>query len=140
MRGGGLHMLKFLLRRLVFLILTLVIVSIAIFAISELAPGNIAINSLGNTITPEQEASFNSQNGLDQSGVTRYIRWIFGSEWQASALIGSPVQRFYDATNNRYNWWAVGPDGTLFQNFTDDSETMQRLEVRPDGSTPRFRT
>jgi peptide/nickel transport system permease protein len=128
-------MVKFLLRRLLFLILTLLIVSIAIFAISEIAPGNIAINSLGNTITPEQEASFNAQNGLDQPGVTRYVRWIFGSDWQASGLIGSPVQRFYDATNNRYNWWGLSADGTLFQNFTEDSETMQRIEVQLDGST-----
>ena len=47
-------MLKFLVRRLVFMVATLFVVSIAVFAISELAPGNIAINSLGNTITPEQ--------------------------------------------------------------------------------------
>jgi peptide/nickel transport system permease protein len=128
-------MAKFLLRRVLFLVLTLVAVSIAIFAISELAPGNIAVNSLGNTITPAQEASFNAQNGLDQSVVTRYIRWTIGSDWQAGSLIGSPVQRFYDATNNRYNWWGVGPDGTLFQNRTDDGDTMLRIEVLPDGST-----
>src|SRR5262249_11418161 len=128
-------MLKFLLRRIFFLVLTLIVVSIAIFAISEIAPGNIAINSLGNTITPEQEASFNAQNGLDQPVTTRYIRWIFGSDWQASALIGNPLQRYYDATNNRYNWWAVTPDGTLYQNFTTDSETMKRVELQPDGTT-----
>ncbi|MFL5803164.1 MAG: ABC transporter permease [Roseiflexaceae bacterium] len=128
-------MAKFLLRRVLFLVLTLVAVSIAIFAISEIAPGNIAINSLGNTITPEQESSFNAQNGLDQSVLTRYIRWTIGSDWQAASLIGSPVQRFYDATNNRYNWWGIGPDGTLFQNRTDDGDTMLRIEVLPDGST-----
>jgi len=128
-------MAKFLLRRILFLILTLVVVSIAIFAISELAPGNIAVNSLGNTITPEQEASFNAQNGLDQPVLTRYVRWTIGSDWQAATLIGSPVQRFYDATNNRYNWWGVGPDGALFQNRTDDGQTMLRIEVLPDGST-----
>src|SRR3954466_4027484 len=113
-------MIKFLLRRLVFLILTLLIVSIAIFAISEIAPGNIAINSLGNTITPEQEASFNAQNGLDQPVATRYIRWIAGSDWQAKALIGSSVTRVYDATNSRYSWWGVEPNGLLFQNYTND--------------------
>ena len=66
-------MVKFLIRRIVFLLLTLFLVSIAIFAISELAPGNIAINTLGNTITPAQETSFNAQNGLDQPAVTRYL-------------------------------------------------------------------
>jgi peptide/nickel transport system permease protein len=128
-------MAKFLIRRIFFLLLTLVAVSIAIFAISEIAPGNIAINSLGNTITPGQEASFNAQNGLDQPILTRYIRWMIGSDWQARSLIGTSVQRFYDATNNRYNWWAVDQAGTLFQNRTYDGETMLRIEVRPDGST-----
>ena len=113
-------MAKFLLRRIFFLLLTLIVVSIAVFGISEVAPGNIAINSLGNTITPEQEASFNAQNGLDQPVVTRYLRWMFGSDIQAAALVGSPIVRYYDATNNRYNWWAVAPGGTLFQNRTDD--------------------
>ena len=128
-------MAKFLLRRIFFLILTLFAVSMAIFAISELAPGNIARNSLGNTITPEQEASFNAQNGLDQSVTTRYVRWLFGSDWQAASLVGTSVQRYYDATNNRYNWWGVDGNGTLYQNYTDDSETMQRVELQADGST-----
>ncbi|HNP71753.1 MAG TPA: ABC transporter permease [Kouleothrix sp.] len=126
-------MVKFLIRRIVFLILTLFVVSIAIFAISELAPGNIAINSLGNTITPEQEASFNAQNGLDQPAATRYIRWMIGSDWQAAGVVGTQVQRYYDATNNRYNWWGVDAAGTLYQNFTDDSETMKRIELLPGG-------
>ena len=60
-------MIKFLVRRLIFLIVTVFVASIAIFAISEIAPGNIARNTLGNTITPAQEQSFNAQNGLDQS-------------------------------------------------------------------------
>ncbi|KPV51086.1 hypothetical protein SE17_23235, partial [Kouleothrix aurantiaca] len=128
-------MAKFLLRRIFFLILTLFAVSMAIFAISELAPGNIARNSLGNTITPEQEASFNAQNGLDQPVLTRYVRWLFGSDWQAASLVGTSVQRYYDATNNRYNWWGVDGNGTLYQNYTDDSETMQRVELQADGST-----
>jgi peptide/nickel transport system permease protein len=127
-------MAKFLLRRIFFLVLTLIVVSMTIFAISEIAPGNIAINSLGNTITPEQEASFNAQNGLDQPATTRYVRWLFGSDWQAAARIGNPVQRYYDGTNSRFIWWAVAPDGTLYQNFTEDSETMNRLEVLPDGT------
>lgn len=128
-------MLPFLLRRLVYLVLTLFVVSVGIFAISELAPGNIAINTLGNTITPEQEASFNAQNGLDQPPVNRYVRWMFGSDWRAQQLIGHPVRRIFETENNRYAWWGVLPDGTLFQNYTKDGETMVRVERKPDGST-----
>ncbi len=128
-------MARFLVRRLLSLLLTLWFVSIAIFLISEVAPGNIAINSLGNTITPQQEASFNAQNGLDQPVLTRYVRWMIGSDWQAAQRIGDPVVRLYDATNNRYTWWAVGDDGVLYQNRTDDGERMIRIERRPDGTT-----
>lgn len=133
-------MVKFLIRRIVFLLLTLFLVSLAIFAISELAPGNIAINTLGNTITPAQEASFNAQNGLDQSPVTRYVRWIVGSDWQAAKLIGRPVTRIYDAENDRFSWWAIAPDGTLFQTFTPDGENIVRVERQADGSTKEIVT
>jgi peptide/nickel transport system permease protein len=128
-------MAKFLIRRILFLTLTLFVVSIAVFAVSELAPGNIAINTLGNTITPAQETSFNAQHGLDQPPVTRYLRWIIGSDWQATQLIGHPVTRLYDRDNQRYTWWGVGDDGILFQNYTLDAEKMIQIERLPDGST-----
>lgn len=128
-------MLIFLARRIFYLILTLFAVSVVVFAISELAPGNIAINSLGNTITPEQEASFNAQNGLDQPPLTRYVRWILGSDWQAQGLIGAPVARIAEPEQNRSSWWGVGAGGVLFQNRTDDGETMIRIERLPDGAT-----
>lgn len=127
-------MVKFLVRRIIFLLLTLFFVSIAIFAISELAPGNIAINTLGNTITPDQEASFNAQNGLDQPALTRYIRWMIGSDWQAQNLTGRPVTRIYEPENDRYAWWGITPDGILLQHYTEDSETMIQIERHPDGS------
>jgi len=133
-------MVKFLIRRIIFLLLTLFLVSLAIFAISELAPGNIAINTLGNTITPAQEASFNAQNGLDQPAVTRYLRWIVGSDWQAAKLVGHPVTRLYDAENERFSWWAIAPDGTLFQNRTPDGENIVRVERQADGSTKEIVT
>ncbi len=128
-------MAKFLIRRIIFLLITLFIVSVAVFAISELAPGNIAINTLGNTITPEQEASFNAQNGLDQPPVLRYKRWMLGSDWEAAQLIGDRVRRFYDEDNDRYSWWSVDDNGTLYQNYTPDGETIIRVERQADGST-----
>jgi peptide/nickel transport system permease protein len=129
-------MVRFLVRRAILLIATLFLVSMAIFAISEIAPGNIAINTLGNTITPQQEASFNAQNGLDQPVTTRYVRWLIGSDWQAAQQIGHPVQRVYNDEQNRYQWWGVLPDGTLYQNkTTDDGNTVIRVERQADGST-----
>jgi peptide/nickel transport system permease protein len=132
-------MAKFLIRRLFSLIITLFVVSVAVFAVSELAPGNIAINTLGNTITPEQEASFNAQHGLDQPALTRYIRWIIGSDWQAARKIGHPVTRVYDPDSDRYSWWAVDEDGTLFQNYTPDGETIVRIERQLRGGDQETR-
>ncbi len=127
-------MVKFLIRRVTFLILTLFMVSVAIFTISELLPSDIAVNTLGNTITPDQKASFNAQNGLDQPGLTRYLRWIIGSDWQAARLIGHPLTRLYDESADRYTWWIVDTDGSLYQNTTNDAETMLKLVRQPDGS------
>ncbi len=127
-------MLKFLIRRIFFLIFTLLFVSMAIFAISEIAPGDLAVNSLGNTITPQQKASFNAQNGLDQSVVTRYIRWLLGSEWQAAQKIGTPVTRIYDETTNQTGWWGVLPNGALYRNYTEDGNTLIRIERQADGT------
>ena len=127
-------MAKFLLRRVIFLTLTLIFVSIAIFVITELAPGNIAVNTLGNTITPEQEASFNAQNGLDQTPRERDIRFIFGSDWQVEDDIGYPITRVFNEDTQTYDWWAVDGD-TWFQTYTEDGEQMIRRELQADGTT-----
>ncbi len=128
-------MVKFLIRRILFMILTMFLVSVVVFALTEIAPGNIARNTLGNLITPQQEDSFNRQNGLDQPLVSRYIRWIFGSDWQATRLIGRPVTRLYDPDNHRYSWWVVDENGVLFQTYTDDGQTMIKVVRQPDGAT-----
>ena len=60
-------MIVFILRRFLLLLLTMILVSMAVFYIAESSPGNIAKNVLGAFITPEQEASFIKQNGLDKS-------------------------------------------------------------------------
>jgi len=127
-------MLTFWLRRLAFTLLTLFIVSIAVFAVSELAPGNIARHSLGITITPDQEKSFNAQNGLDQPALARYLRWMIGSDWQAARLIGRPVTRLRDAATGRADWWEVGDAGAYYQHYSLDGETMLRVVREPDGS------
>ena len=126
-------MSRFLIRRISFMFLTMFLVSVGTFFMAEIAPGNIAINTLGNTITPEQEASYNSQNGLDDPPLTRYIRWLIGSDWEVSRLVGKPITRLR-SDEGRYSWWAIDDDGTLFQNFTEDGETLLRRKRQPDGT------
>lgn len=127
-------MSKFLVQRAFSLLFTMAFVSVIVFALTEIAPGNIAINTLGNNITPEQERSFNKQNGLDQPPVTRYLRWVAGSDWQAAQLMGRPVVRTYEPEAQRYSWWRQEPDGSLTQHYSPDgSQIVQRLR-QPDGS------
>lgn len=128
-------MYAYLLRRTSSTILTLWLVSVTIFAMSEVVPSNIAINTLGNTITADQEKSFNAQNGLDQPSLTRYIRWMIGSDWQVAQRVGKPIVRLYEQSTRRYSWWIVDHDGSLYQTATDDSMLMRKVIRTADGGT-----
>ena len=78
-------MAKFIVRRFLLLLLTMFLVSMAVFLITESSPGNVARNVLGAFVTPEQEASFLAQVGLDKPVYIRYLYWLLGSDWSASA-------------------------------------------------------
>ena len=78
-------MAKFIVRRLIMLIITMLLVSMAVFVIAEASPGNIARNVLGAFITPEQEASFLAQQGMDKPLWLRYVYWLAGSDWHAQS-------------------------------------------------------
>ena len=86
-------MAKFIVRRIFLLLLTMILVSLAVFLITESSPGNVARNVLGAFVTPEQEASFLAQVGLDKPVYVRYFYWLFGSDWSASRRVGMPLQR-----------------------------------------------
>ena len=81
-------MAKFLVQRLFGMLLTMVIVSIAIFLISEIVPGDVARHILGPFATDEQTDLFRAQLGLDEPLHIRYVNWLFGSDWRASGKVG----------------------------------------------------
>ncbi|MGD8996642.1 MAG: ABC transporter permease subunit [Anaerolineae bacterium] len=125
-------MAKFIIRRLLLMLLTMVVVSIAVFLITEAAPGNVARNVLGVHITPEQEASFLNQQGLDEPFYERYFNWLIGTDWRASRRLGMPVKQI--TTEDGYReWWAVKEDGSLIR-WKMEGEDMIALERQPDGS------
>jgi peptide/nickel transport system permease protein len=105
-------MAKFIVRRFFLLLLTMLLVSAAVFLITEASPGNVARNVLGAFITPEQEVSFLAQMGLDKPAYLRYLYWLAGSEWQARRLIGLPLRRI-TLEEGFEEWWAVDEDGAL---------------------------
>ena len=99
-------MAKFIVRRLLLMLLTMLIVSIAVFLITEASPGNVAVNVLGIQITPEQEASFLAQTGLDKPLLERYVTWLIGSDWRAANKTGLPLRRI-TTEESFQEWWAV---------------------------------
>jgi peptide/nickel transport system permease protein len=67
---------KLLLSRLGAGLLTLLIVSVVVFAITNLLPGDAAEESLGQAATPEAVEALRAQFGLDQPAPVRYGRWL----------------------------------------------------------------
>jgi peptide/nickel transport system permease protein len=107
-------MAKFILRRFLLLLLTMILVSVAVFLITESSPGNVARNVLGSFVTPEQEKSFLAQMGLDKPVYLRYVYWLLGSDWYASRKVGLSLSRI--TTEEGFEeWWAVREDGALIR-------------------------
>ncbi|WP_417695061.1 ABC transporter permease [Pseudomonas sp.] len=63
-------------RRMGAAIVTLLIVSMVVFAITAVLPGDAAQQALGQFATPEQVAALRVKMGLDQPGVLRYLQWL----------------------------------------------------------------
>ncbi len=129
-------MALYIIRRLITLLLTMVIVSIVVFGVVEIAPGNVARNILGAYATPEQEKSMENQLGLDRPVTARYINWLLGSDWQARGAIGMPVREIVveQGTQARYRqWWAVDEAGNLAQ-WKIAGQDLVKVIRQPDGS------
>jgi len=79
-RAGGAPfgelMARFLLKRFALGLVTLVLVSMIVFAVAQLLPGNLARNVLGPFATPGSVAQLNHQLGLDRPIYTQYGDWI----------------------------------------------------------------
>ena len=68
-------MFTYTLRRLLFAIPTLLIISFIIFALLDLAPSD-PLSDLPLTIPPEVRAQIREAMGLDQPFFIRYLRWL----------------------------------------------------------------
>ena len=74
----SLVVLKFLGFRLLYTAAVLVIVSMLVFVVTELLPGNVATMILGMDATPEDVARLEKQLGLNDPQTQRYLRWAGG--------------------------------------------------------------
>ncbi|MBW9112511.1 ABC transporter permease [Rhizobium cauense] len=71
-------MIALLSRRLAGLIVTLAVVSLLIFAVMDLLPGDPASIMLGTSASPETLAALRHELGLDQPLLWRYCEWLAG--------------------------------------------------------------
>lgn len=71
-------MIRFLLRRLAALGLTLLLAALLVFAVLEILPGDPAATMLGVSATPENVAALRTELGLDRPALARFTGWILG--------------------------------------------------------------
>jgi peptide/nickel transport system permease protein len=57
---------------------TLLVVSVLVFAATEVLPGDAAGAVLGRTATPDQLAELRAEMGLDRPAAERYLEWLGG--------------------------------------------------------------
>ncbi len=82
-------------RRLLLLALVLAIVSVLIFGIVQILPGDVAVMILGTSATPADLAALRQKLGLDRPAALRYLDWVRGvlrGEWGTSLLYQVPVR------------------------------------------------
>ena len=69
-------MARYVLKRLLMMVVVVLGISLIVFVIMNLTPGNAAQMILGQSARPEQVAELEAELGLDQPFLIRYFRYI----------------------------------------------------------------
>lgn len=72
-------MTRLILSRIGLGLLTLFVVSLVIFVLTQILPGDVASSVLGQGATPENLAAFRHELGLDKPAIFRYLAWLAGA-------------------------------------------------------------
>jgi peptide/nickel transport system permease protein len=91
-------MKRMLLQRIAFAIISLLVVSILVFAATQLLPGNAAVARLGRNATPEAVANFKKLFHLNEPMYTQYVQWLghllkgnLGTSFATGISVGSMI-------------------------------------------------
>jgi peptide/nickel transport system permease protein len=126
-------MARFIVRSIVSTVITMLLVSIALFFLLEVGSGDVALKILGVFSTEEQRASFRAQLGLNRSPWIRYTEWLLGNDWKAKSRIGHPLITIPNPQTGEVEWWAdVGGQPTRWKM---EEGRLFALEREPDGSS-----
>src|SRR5215475_3848793 len=69
---------RYLLKRLALIFYTLFVVSLVVFAITQVLPADAAVMLLGENATPDALAAIREKLGLDQPVWVQYGHWLWG--------------------------------------------------------------
>lgn len=89
-------MVRHILRRIGWMVATMLAASLLLFLLFELLPGDVALAELGPYSTPEQRHLWLIANGYDRPIVVRYLDWLghfMIGQWGQSRLFLAPVSR-----------------------------------------------
>ncbi len=70
--------MNFIVKKIITLIMTLFLVSVAAFLAFQIIPGDVVTSILGTEATPEREEQLREELGLNKPPAARYFSWIFG--------------------------------------------------------------
>ena len=73
--------MKYIIKKVISMIITLVVVSLCVFLAFSIIPGDPALKKLGTEASPELIAQTREQMGLNDPVIVRYFRW-FGAFFQ----------------------------------------------------------
>ncbi|MEP2639686.1 ABC transporter permease [Roseobacter sp.] len=84
----------FLVKRLLYMVLTAFVVSIIVFGVTQLLPADAAVMILGENATPEAMEALAARLGLDRPAPVQYLDWLGGvlqGDFGTSLRTGQPV-------------------------------------------------
>jgi len=95
---------RFVLRRLGFLLLTLLLTSVIVFSITQFLPGDVARVLLPRDASEEAVEAKREELGMNRPAVVQYVSWVgrfARGDWGTSFAWGTPIRpRVMDALRN----------------------------------------
>lgn len=85
---------QYLIKRLGYIALTLLIVSFIVFGVTQLLPGNAAVMILGQYATEAKIQALEQRLGLNKPWHIQYIHWLVGiltGNWGKSYILNQPI-------------------------------------------------
>jgi len=90
--------LSYFLKRLTLVFYTMLVVSVIVFAVTQILPADAAVTMLGENATPQALAALRARMGLNEPAYIQYLNWLvgifqgnFGTSLRTSQAVGQMV-------------------------------------------------